>query len=68
MKLVKEYYCGQRTPTDEEIKESLKIVEKEGCVVKLKWFIQYNGWHRRYIEKGMTFDECKNSLPKVYGV
>ena len=43
MKLVKEYYCGQRTPTDEEIKESLKIVEKEGCVVKLKWFIQYNG-------------------------
>ena len=49
MKLVKEYYCGQRTPTDEEIKESLEIVEKEDCIVKLKWFIPYNGWHRRYI-------------------
>ena len=41
MKLIKEYYCGERTPSDEEIKESLEIVEREDCVVKLKWFIPF---------------------------
>ena len=46
MKLVKEYLCDDRTPSDEEIKECLEIVEREGCTVKLKWFFPYNGWHR----------------------
>ena len=68
MKLVKEYLCDKRTPYDDEIKECLKIVEIEDCAIKLKWFIPYNGWHRIYIEKGMTFEECKDKLPKVYGV
>ena len=35
MKLVKEYLCDDRTPSDEEIKECLEIVEREGCTVKL---------------------------------
>ena len=68
MKLVKEYLCDDRTPTDNEIMESLKIANEEECVVKLKWFYPYNGWHRLFIKKDMTFEECKSKLPKVYGV
>ena len=29
MKLVKEYLCDDRTPSDEEIKECLEIVEEK---------------------------------------
>ena len=69
MKLVKEYICDHEYgPSDEEIKESMEIVNAEDCIVKLKWFVPYNGWHRLYIKKGMTFEECKGKLPKVYGL
>ena len=68
MKYVKEYLCDKETPSDEEIRECLEIVNKEGCVVKLTWFVRYNGWHNLLIKNGMTFEECKNKLPKVYGV
>lgn len=67
MKFVKEYLCDH-TPTDDEIKESIEIVDNNDCVVKLKWFVRYNGWYRLYIKKGMTFEDCKNKLPKVYGL
>ena len=45
MKLIKEYLCDDITPSDEEIRECLEIVERE-----------------------MTFDECKDKLPRVYGL
>ena len=68
MKLIKDYLCDNKTPTDEEIKEGLEIVEKEDCVVQLRWFYPYNGWHNLYIQKGMTFEECKGKLPRVYAM
>lgn len=68
MKLVKEYLCDNRTPSDEEIKECLEIVNKENCVVKLKWYFPFNGWHERIIQSDMSFAEIKDSLPKRYGV
>lgn len=68
MKLVKEYLCDKRTPSDEEIIECMAIVDEEDCVVKLTWFFPYNGWHKRYIKKGMTFEEVKESLPTCYGI
>ena len=68
MKLIKDYLCDNKTPSDEEIKEGLEIVEKEDCVVQLKWFYPYNGWHSLYIQNGMTFEECKGKLPRVYAV
>ena len=54
--------------SDEEIQECLEIVNKEDCVVKLTWFVRYNGWHNLLIKNGMTFEECKDKLPKVYGL
>ena len=68
MKYVKEYLCDKATPSDEEIKECLDIVNKEDCVIKLTWFVRYNGWHNLVIKNGMTFEECKDKLPKIYGV
>ena len=68
MKYIKEYLCDKETPSDEEIQECLEIVNKEDCVVKLTWFVRYNGWHNLIIKDGMTFEECKDKLPKFYGV
>ena len=68
MKYIKEYLCDKETPSDEEIRECLEIVSKEDCVVKLTWFVRYNGWHNLLIKNGMTFEECKDKLPKFYGV
>ena len=68
MKYIKEYLCDKETPSDEEIRECLDIVNKEDCIVKLTWFVRYNGWHNLLIKNGMTFEECKDKLPKFYGV
>ena len=68
MKYIKEYLCDKRTPSDEEIQECLKIVSKEDCIIKLTWFVRYNGWHNLLIKDGMTFEECKDKIPKFYGV
>ena len=68
IKLVKEYLCDGSTPTDDEIWEVLQIANKEDCLVKLRWFFPYNGWHKLYISKDMTFEECKDALPKCYPV
>lgn len=68
MKYVKEYICDNDTPEDKEIIECINIVNKEQCIVKLKWFFPYNGWHRMYIKQDMSFNDCKSKLPKVYGV
>ena len=68
MKYVKEYLCDKGTPSDEEIQECLEIVQNEHCIIKLTWFVRYNGWHNLLIKNGMTFEECKDKLPKIYGV
>ena len=68
MKYIKEYLCDKRTPSDKEIQECLEIVNKEDCIVKLTWFVRYNGWHNLIIKDGMTFEECKDKIPKFYGV
>ena len=68
MKYIKEYLCDKKIPSDEEIRECLEIVSKEDCIVKLSWFVPYNGWQKMLVEKGMTFEECKSKVPKFYGV
>lgn len=67
MKLIKEYLCNGH-PSDDEIIESLEILAKEDCIIKLTWFIRYNGWHKIFIKKDMTLEECKDRLPKRYGL
>ena len=57
MKLVKEYLCDKRTPSDEEIKEAIEVANNDNCIVKLRWFFPYNGWHELYVEKDMGYKE-----------
>ena len=68
MKYIKEYLCDDKTPSNKEIIDCLDIVQKEDCVIKLIWFVPYNGRHNLLIKNGMTFEECKDKLPKFYGV
>lgn len=68
MKYIKEYLCDDRIPSSEEIRECLEIVQNENCVIKLTWFVPYNGWHNLHITSDMTFEECIDKIPKVYGM
>ena len=68
MKYVAEFRCDNSTPTDDEIKEGIEFANANDCIVKLTWFFPYSGWYKLFIRKGMTFEECKGKLPKVYGV
>jgi hypothetical protein len=65
MKLIKNYEC-EREPTKEEISLGKRIADKEDCIVNLKWFVRYSGWYNIRIEKGTTFDECMEQVPKCY--
>ena len=68
MKQIKYYECESCTPTNEEILQCIEIANNENCIVNLKWFFPYSGWYTLRIIKGMTFENCKEQLPKVYGV
>ncbi len=68
MKLIKNYKCDSSTPSDEEIKEGLDIASTEHCIVRLNWFFPYSGHYHMDITEGMTFEECKEKLPKRYPV
>ena len=68
MKYIKEYLCDDRVPSNEDVKECLEIVNNEDCVVKLTWFVPYNRWYNLIIKNGMTFEDCKNKIPKIYGL
>lgn len=68
MKYIKEYLCDGEIPSSEEIRECLEIVQNENCVIKLTWFVSYNDWHKLFIKNRMTFEECADKIPKVYGL
>lgn len=64
---IKEFLCNS-TPTDAEIVGGLGIATANNCVVRLTWFMPYNGWNKLYIKPSMTFEECKAKVPKSYGL
>ena len=67
MKLVKEYISDDTLfPSDDEIKECVKIANDEDCIVRLKWYVEYSGWYTLTVTKGMTFDECRARIPTCY--
>ena len=68
MKLIKDYLCEGRTPSDDEIKQGIEIANSEDCIVHLIWVHPYSGKYELYISKGTAFEECKDKLPKRYPV
>ena len=67
---VKEYRCVPRgyTPTNDDIIEAIKIAKDTNCIVKISWFVNYNGEYARFIYPESTFEEIKETLPKIYGM
>ena len=68
LKKVVNYLCDQSTPTDDEIEQCIHIAYRDHCIVRLSWSFPYSGWYELHICEGMTVEECKERLPKVYPV
>lgn len=68
MRLVQEYICDDRTPSDDEICQAISIAENNDCIVKLMWFFPYNGWNHILIDSDMTFEDCKAHIPRTYSI
>ena len=68
MKLIKEYMCDKRTPSDKEIEEAVNIATTEDCVVKLFWIYPYSGEYKAYVYPADTVEEVKEKLPKCYAL
>lgn len=68
MRLIKEYYSDSTTPTDSELHNCLEIAKTEHCIVILYWYFPYSGSYSLEITEDMTFEDCKNNLPKCYPV
>lgn len=67
MKEVKLFKC-EKTPTDDEITESIKLATEQNIVVRLEWFVQYSGTYRTDIDSDSTIETVRNSMPKVYPI
>jgi hypothetical protein len=66
---VKEFALqSDRKPTLVDIETCVKKANENNCVVKLTWFIKWNGWHNIMIYPGEDPNEIYESLPRVYGV
>lgn len=69
MKKLLQYICDyDYVPNDDEIKECLRIANEKHCVIRLEWNVRYSGRFQMTIREEMTLEECKQRLPKVYGV
>ena len=58
MKPIQDFWCDY-TPTDEELKDAIRIASENDCVVILRWFVEYNGDYRRVITKDSDFEKLK---------
>ena len=66
---VKRYMCPfDTTPKDDDIEKCIELAKQNDCVIELFWRMKWSGNYSRYIYPESTFDEIKESLPKIYGV
>ncbi len=64
---VKTYYCD-RVPQDEDIRQALDIVHRDGVLVKLQWYVRYSGTYTAMIAGDSTMADVKKQIPAVYGI
>jgi len=66
---VKQYMCPfDTTPKDEDIKDCIELAKQNNCIIHLTWRMKWSGDYGRYIYPHNTFEEIKESLPKIYGM
>lgn len=61
------YFWSEKSPTNEEIYESMKLVENEDCVVIVQW-TAFRYPYKMTVRKGMSFEQCKKQIPTIYGM
>lgn len=60
-------YFWSEHPKEEEIHEAMKLVEDGSCVVVIKWRVGMYGYSMT-VKQGMSFDQCEQQIPRVYGL
>ena len=56
-------------PTDEEIQKLIEIAkENPDCIVRVHWYVKYNGWFDRAFSTNDTVETFKARMPKGYGL
>lgn len=56
-------------PTDKEIQQLIEIAkENPDCIVRVYWYVKYNGWFTRPIMPDDTIETFKARMPKDYGL
>ena len=60
-------YFWNKVPTNEVIYEAMNFVKNEKCVVVINWTaLGYS--YSMTVRKGMSFEQCKSQIFKVYGL
>lgn len=69
------YVANNLTPSDDDIREAIEIAKRDNVVVHLtwsgpgwEWYGQEHWGYTREITAESTFEEVKESLPKMYGI
>ena len=56
-------------PTNEEIQKLIEIAkENPDCIVRVHWYVKYNGWFDRAFSVDDTVESFKERMPKMYGL
>jgi hypothetical protein len=61
------YFWTKFSPTTDEIYEAMEITHKENCVVIIKWQA-FDYPYSMTVQPHMSFEDCENQIPKVYGM
>lgn len=58
MMRVKEFVTSFVMPTDDEIREGVRVAKEEDCIVRISYFVPYSGSYTLDITPNSTFEEC----------
>jgi hypothetical protein len=60
-------FCN--APTNEEIEQLIEIAKQNpDCIVRIHWYVKYNGWFDRAVSADDTVETFKARMPKSYGL
>lgn len=54
--------------TRDTVSKALVLAKKEKAIIKLLWYVPYNGWHNVLISKDDDIEDILNKIPRIYGV
>ena len=66
IKELKTYYC-EDVPTEDDLKEGIRIARINHCLVSIVWAV-YHSSYRVLIQPTDSLSNIKDKMPKVYGL